>query len=112
MDTWGGGTFWPSRIDDAIFVKVGDKNGADLVFMIDNREDILEGSAPAPTKSKTGPKSTASQAIKQGVFLEVKRLARIDLSAKPAETGALPVDPKVEVTRKNRLKAPPAAAPQ
>ena len=112
MDTWGGGTFWPSRIDDAIFVKVGDKNGADLVFMIDNREDILEGSAPAPAKSKTGPKSTASQAIKQGVFLEVKRLARIDLSAKPAETGALPVDPKVEVTRKNRLKAPPAAAPQ
>jgi len=112
MDTWGGGTFWPSRIDDAIYVKVSDKNGADLVFMIDNREDVLEGSAPAPAKSKSESKSTASQAIKQGTFLEVKRLARVDLSGKPAESGALPVDPKVEVTRKNRLKAPPAASQQ
>ena len=112
MDTFGGGTFWPSRIDDAIFVRVTDKSGADLVFMIDNREDVLEGAVAAPSKTKTEIRPASAQAIKSGTFLEVKRLARIDLSGKAAEIGPLPADPKVEVVRKNRLKAPPSPTQQ
>lgn len=112
MDAWGGGTFWPNQIDDVIYVKVGEKNGADLVFMIENRDEVLEASADAPKKSKSdGKPAVAAQAIKAGIFLEVKRLARIDLSGKPVESGPLPADPKIDVMRKARLKAPPVAVP-
>jgi hypothetical protein len=103
MDSWGGGTFWPSRIDDPLFVSGG--NGADLVFRIEDRDEILEGAEP-PKKGKAEVKPTAAQ-IKENTFLEVKRLARVDLSNTTVESGPLPANPAVEVMRKTRMKAPP-----
>jgi hypothetical protein len=117
MDNWanpvgGGPTFWPNHIDDPLFAHGEGGNGMDLVFMVDDGDDVLEGAAAdTGKKSKTDAKAAASYKIKPGTFLEVKRLARVDLSDKLAESGPLPVDPKVNVMRKTRLKQPPKDVP-
>ena len=106
MDAWGGGTFWPNRIDDPVFINLN-KTGMDLVFEVDGN-DILEGGAPAPKNAKAEVKAAPAAQIKAGVFLEVKRLAQVDLGGMTIESGPLPDDPNIEVMRKLRLKAPPA----
>ena len=101
------------READFLFVQVDGQSGADLVFMV-KKSDVFEDAAPAPapkakgaTSAPTGGGGRAS-IIKPGTFLEVKRLARVDLSNLEAPKSILPPDPKIAVMRKVRLKAPPA----
>ncbi len=74
--------------DDYLFVP-GDKS-ADLVFEVDEDGVFL----PAESADKS-----ASRRIAPGVFLEVKRDARIPLSSMPVQNGIQPSD-QVEVVRK------------
>ena len=117
MDNWAnpgsaGPTFWPNHIDDPLFAHGEGGNGADLVFMVDS-DDVLEGMVVETVKKvNSNPKPAASYKIKPGTFLEVKRLARVDLSDKMAESGPLPGDDKkINVMRKTRLKQPPKDVP-
>jgi hypothetical protein len=79
-----------NRIDDFLIVDMTDTSdrGADLVFVV-KKEDVL---------ADGGEKSIAD-----GVFLEVKRLSRQDLSGKVISTDLKP-DERVSVLR----KGPPA----
>jgi hypothetical protein len=93
----GGNTLVANRPDDHVFVNVkAADQGADLVFLVD-RSATLVGEG-------------ADQKVADGVVLEVKRLARVDLSGQ-AVTGGLPPSPNVSVLRKPHVaKAAPAAA--
>jgi hypothetical protein len=80
-----------NRIDDYLFVEVqNDDRGADLVYLVD-KKNLLE--APA------GGKADAAPTIKPGVFLEVKRLGRVDLGEKKIVAGVKPSD-KVQWSEK------------
>jgi hypothetical protein len=89
-----------NRIDDFLFISEG--AAADAAFIVRN-DEIFEG--------KTNK-------VKDGVFIEVKRLAREDLSGKTVE-GTLTPDKSVSVLRKGGIidaakkaaLAPPPAAP-
>jgi uncharacterized membrane protein required for colicin V production len=109
MDAWSGGTFWPNRIDDPMFIKAED-DAADFVFMIDDLNEALEGAVVEPKKGKPeATKAPAAIVMKEGVFLEVKHLARVDLGGKSVENAPWTADPaKPGVMRKVRMKVPPA----
>ena len=86
-----------NRIDDPMFV--GEGQAADVTFLV-RSDEILEG--------KTNK-------VKDGVFIEVKRLAREDLSGKTVESVIKP-DTNVAVLRKPEViaaaqKATAAPAP-
>ena len=97
----GGTDYWPigtlenaktlylNKIDDYLFIDVKSADhGADFVFDIDDPSKVVTG----------GAKDTVSK-IKDGVFIEVKRLARIDLSGREVITGVTPAK-EVKVERK------------
>jgi hypothetical protein len=114
MDTWGGGTFWPNHISDALFEDATAKEGVDLVFSVDDKDELTDpatGGAPSSRGGAAAAKAAAGgpQLIRKDVFLEVKRLARMDLSNKAIEPGPWTPDPKYIPLRKQRLKAPEAA---
>jgi hypothetical protein len=87
-----------NRVDDFLFVNVKDADrGADLVFEVDRRVLAGEGSE--------------DQKLVDGVVLEVKRLARVDLSGQ-AVSNTPQVDPRVQVMRKSdAVKVIGGAAP-
>src|SRR5207245_496313 len=91
----GGRILYVNAPDDYLFVP-GDKSG-DLVF--DGDEDGVF--MPADTSDKSAPRRIAS-----GVFLEVKRLARVSLAGMTAQRG-IQLSDQVEVVRKEG--APPNA---
>lgn len=79
---------YANKVDDYLFLNVveGDK-GADFVFQVDREGFLADGSA------------AGAEQIADGTFLEVKRLARVDLGGKKVETGLQP-SPDVMVMRK------------
>jgi hypothetical protein len=81
----GGAMLLANRMDDFLFTSEG--AAADVAFIV-KTDDVIEGK-PDEGKAK----------IKDGVFVEVKRLAREDLSGKPVEDGIKP-DKSVNVLRK------------
>ena len=67
-------TLWVNRVDDPLFVDARNHDrGADFVFYVD-QEKVLGGDPKKPT-------------IADGVFIEVKRLARVDLSGRSVLSG-------------------------
>ncbi|HEV2295247.1 MAG TPA: CvpA family protein [Tepidisphaeraceae bacterium] len=81
-----GSMLFTNRIDDYLFVSEG--QAADVVFLV-RSDEVLEG--------KTNK-------VKEGVFIEVKRLAREDLSGKTVDEGIKP-DASVSVLRKTGIVA-------
>lgn len=88
-----------NKPDDFLFLK--EEQAADFVFIVETA-DVLSGEGDAKTQPT----------VNDGVFIEVKRLARVDLSGKPAVAPVKP-GPNVEVMRKPAIiKAPPTPPPQ
>jgi hypothetical protein len=83
-----GNLLYANKVDDSLFVNVqAEDRGADFVFLV-NPADIA-----------TGDPKQKDQKISDGVFIEVKRLARVDLSGKPVKVGVTPAK-MVKVERK------------
>jgi hypothetical protein len=114
-------TVFLQRPDDYIFIDdsvggqeeigggtVQDK-AVDLIFVID-APGFLEGDARPPL-SKAPPDAWAnfikSARVSEGTFLEVKRMARVDLSGVPLQSiSKLPKRLAVSVLRKEAIKPP------
>lgn len=80
-------TLYLNKPDDFMFVSVNEADhGADLVYVVDKKQ--FEAKAPA------------------GTFVEVKRLARVDLSGMEVKPGPKP-DATYNVMRKTAILAPP-----
>ncbi|MCC7350813.1 MAG: CvpA family protein [Phycisphaerales bacterium] len=88
-----------NRIDDPLFVSItGEDMGADLVFLVD-QSDVAQGA------------KDEGLSVDPGVFLEVKRLAKVDLSGKKIDPSINP-SPLIHVLRKGASdKRPNAPAP-
>lgn len=92
-----------NRLDDFLFVRGAD-NGADLAFVVD-KAGFVEG----------GGQGQAMK-VAEGVFIEFKRMARIDLSGNDIKTG-YKASEQVKVQRKKPAEGdtggptPPTAAP-
>jgi hypothetical protein len=98
--------------DDPIFVNVGDgPHAADVVFYAP-KADVLQGGAITKTAAGIPVSETFGQ-FAPGVFLEVKRMARIDLAADAKIVAPQAPDKTLNVVRKKGLAAPkaPVAAP-
>lgn len=117
VGTLEGGMLYANKVDDFLFINVkGADAGADFVFFVDPA-DVFAGGAGAinPKEQSTHAKDAKDAAkIADGVFIEVKRLARVDLSGRPVLT-TVPKAENVKVERKPRLlelrkKAPAAPA--
>ena len=95
--------------DDPLFVGVSDgDHAADLVFYVP-KADVLQGGAI--TKSSSGKQvSETFGSFVPGVFLEVKRMARIDLSGVQIVPPQAP-DKTINVARKKGIPAPSAPVP-
>lgn len=107
FDTWSGtgvtngpGTVWPNRVGDPLFAN---NQGMDLVFVVDDANAVLEQGSGKP---KAG--NAKALVVKPGVFLEVKRYGKVDLSGMDADQGPVAPNPQYDILRKIRLKAPPA----
>lgn len=99
--------FWFNRADDFLFINdrsegdgVRDK-GVDLVFQVD-KDGFLKTNVPDPLQG----------VVSEGSFIEVKRMARVDLSNQPL----LPMtrykpNKSVQVMRKPMVKKPKAVGP-
>jgi len=112
VGTLENGQLYSNKVDDFLFINVkGADTGADFVFFV-NPEDVVVGGAGA-VNPKEGAKDPPK--VKDGVFVEVKRLARIDLSGKTVGLS-IPKAENVQVERKPKLlehrKAKAAAAAQ
>ncbi|MCC6422864.1 MAG: hypothetical protein IT447_05245 [Phycisphaerales bacterium] len=85
-----------NRVDDPLFVSItGEDMGADLVFLV-NESDVAQG---AKDEGLT---------INPGVFIEVKRLAKVDLAGKKIDPSISP-SPLIQVLRKGATQKQPAA---
>jgi hypothetical protein len=85
-----GHLLYSNKPDDSLFVPVKDENrGADLVFLV-SRADVLDPTVDEKSKELK---------VARGVFLEVKRMARVDLSGQTIE-GSVIASPLVSVLRK------------
>ncbi|MGH7176620.1 MAG: hypothetical protein ACREJC_04505, partial [Tepidisphaeraceae bacterium] len=104
LGTLANGVLVNNRPDDFLLVNVADTDrGADLVFLVE-RENVFTDPTPP------GKGVAEAPTIRDGVFLEVKRMARSDLSGRKIEPGP-DEDPAVSVMRKTTLeipKTPPA----
>ena len=93
VGTFENGKLFANKLDDFLLINVkAEDRGADFVFIIDEPDLIATGS----------PKD-AEQKIKDGVFIEVKRLARVDLSGRDVIPGVKPSKSKLIVERKPEL---------
>lgn len=109
-----GAEFWYNRADDFMFIddrqqSEGVQNkGVDLVFQVEKDGFLKNSRAPDPTQSP----------INDGTFIEVKRMARVDLSNQPIQPmSKLRPSKSIQVMRKVLVKKPapksvsPDAAP-
>ncbi len=88
IGTLTGSTLYANKIDDFLVVNLKEKDkGADLVFRV-KRKGVLEGGTPKARK------------VLPGVFIEMKRLAREDLSGNAVVHAFPPNDPDYSVMRK------------
>jgi hypothetical protein len=122
------GQLYANKVDDFLFINVkGSDGGADFVFFVPPRDVIAGGfdpkaAAAAPKDPKE--KDAGAPKVNDGVFVEVKRLARVDLSGRAVLTS-VPKSENLSVERKPKLMeqrkkgaapggetpaAPPAAA--
>jgi hypothetical protein len=116
MDAWGGGTLWPNRLDDPMFLDNSSASGVDFVFDIEDKTAELFKPGTEPPARRGGPTTgraaaapaagAAAAEIKPGTFIEFKRLARVDLGNRTVETTPYAPDPKYAPMRKVRLKTP------
>jgi hypothetical protein len=113
VGTLENGVLFANKVDDFLFINVkGADAGADFVFFV-NPDDVVTGGSGAvdPKSASKDPKDAPK--VKDGVFLEVKRLARVDLSGKSVGL-TVPKAENVQVERKPKLlehrKAKAAAA--
>ena len=97
MGTMEGSKIWLNRVDDYLFADGKGDSEIDLVYPIDNQNDILD----IQKDSKTGQQTVT---IKDGVMLEMKRLARMDLSGMQAELAMPPAITGAGMVRKQILK--------
>jgi hypothetical protein len=88
-------TLYLNKLDDPLFIdfKAGDNQAADFVFVV-KKEGFLDASKKVASGS--------------GAFLEVKRLARIDLAGRAVKSD-LTASPTVAVLRKTLVLTPPPA---
>lgn len=85
-----------NRVDDPLFVPIsGEDMGADLVFLVD-QSDVVQGA------------NDSEPTINPGVFLEVKRLAKVKLADKKVDP-AISSSPLIHVLRKGSADKRPAA---
>jgi len=88
-----GNLLFANRMDDFLFAEVpSDDHGADLVFLLDKKDVLASGTAD--------PKGDKPMELLPGTFLEVKRLARVDLSGRKVEKPIKPGGEKVALLRK------------
>jgi hypothetical protein len=89
-----------NKVDDPLIIDVKNKDrGADFLFFIDP-DDVIEGDPKAPKDRK----------VADGVFVEVKRLAKLDLGGQEIKAGVTR-SPNVEVMRKAEVVAKDKKAP-
>jgi hypothetical protein len=116
VGTLENGMLYSNKVDDFLFINVkGADAGADFVFFV-NPDDVITGGAGAvdPKSASKDPKDAPK--VKDGVFVEVKRLARIDLSGKPvgltvAKAENVQVERKPKLLEQRKAKAAEATAP-
>ena len=113
VGTLENGQLYANKVDDFLIVNVkGADAGADFVFFV-NPADVIEGGAGAVDPKTASKDAKDAPKVADGVFVEVKRLAKIDLSGKPVGL-TIPKPDNVQVERKSKLleqrKAKAAAA--
>jgi hypothetical protein len=87
-----GNMIYVNKIDDFLIIdSAGKDRGADFIFFVD------------PSDVLTGGEKDKDRKVKDGVFLEVKRLAQIDLGGQELQPRVKP-SPDVEVIRKPEVK--------
>jgi len=97
IETSGGSPrLYVKKSDDLLLMAAG-APGIDVACLVD-RSTVLDGD----------PKAKEAK-VKKGAFLEIKRMARIDLSGKDVE-GAPPTSDKYSVARKAGLEVPKPGA--
>jgi len=111
VGTLENGQLYSNKVDDFLFINVkGADSGADFVFFV-NPEDIVAGGAGA----LSGKDAKEAPKVKDGVFVEVKRLAKVDLSGKtvglapPAKSENVAVERKPKLLEQRKAKAAAAA---
>lgn len=88
-----GETLLASRLDDFLFIPItGPDQGADIAFMVPRSEVLAAGKSGAPAH------------IAPNVFIQIKRLARIDLGGKEV-AQTIPPNPNVVLLRKPDVEA-------
>ena len=92
VGTWENGKLMANKADDFLIVSLQNQDrGADFVFLV-TPDDVVEGN----------PKDKV-QKVLDGVFVEVKRLARVDLSGRDVVGNPPPAAEDVKVERKVAL---------
>jgi hypothetical protein len=119
VGTLENGVLYSNKVDDFLFINVkGADAGADFVFFV-NPDDVLDNPGAVNPKDAAAAAKDAKDAakVKDGVFVEVKRLARVDLSGKTvgatipkAENVQVERKPKLLEQKKNKAAAAAAAA--
>jgi hypothetical protein len=119
VGTLENGVLYSNKVDDFLIINVkGADAGADFVFFV-NPDDVIAGGAGAvdPKTASKDPKDAPK--VNDGVFVEVKRLAKIDLSGKAvgltipkADNVQVERKPKLLEQRKAKAAEKPAAAPE
>ena len=106
VGTLENGLLYANKVDDFLFDQrqAREDRGADFVFFVNGKDLLVEppaGKEIKPTK------------VKDGVFVEVKRLVKVDLAGKEVPVGVKP-DKTVHVERKpevSKKKGAGGAAP-
>jgi hypothetical protein len=107
VGTLENGVLYSNKVDDFLFINVkGADSGADFVFFV-NPDDVLDNAGAASSakdaaKDASAAAAAATAKVKDGVFVEVKRLALVDLSGKAVGTS-IPKAENVQVERKPKL---------
>lgn len=104
------------RPDDFLFVDPSENPVVDFVFVVDAAGFLQEGKPPAPgptgTPNPADVKAFLAKArISDGTFLEVKRLAREDLSNQSLNAFSALSKGKSTLLRKELVKKPPPPPP-
>jgi hypothetical protein len=87
-----GNMIYLNKMDDFLIIDIKAKDkGADFIFFVD------------PSDVLTGGEKDKDRKVKDGVFIEVKRLAQIDLGGQELQPKVKP-SPSVEVLRKPEVK--------
>ena len=105
VGTLEGNKLLANKPDDFLLINLSSEDrGADFVFFV-NPSDVFAGGGAASGgggKNAKAEAAAAAQKIAPDVFLEVKRLARIDLSDREVRVGVVP-SKSVKVDRKTGI---------